>query len=123
MRRELTITLAESAQLRDLLANCLTNIFINNSICKYMAVGGLETELEILNCYSDHLPELSQIKMAFNIWGRMQVADRHAVLCKFNCLYVALPTMGSAKMRTFIFSTLFIHEFPSIFAEALGWPD
>ncbi|MBC6110902.1 hypothetical protein ACFOG5_01380 [Pedobacter fastidiosus] len=123
MRREPKITFAESAQLRDLLANCLTNIFIDNSICKYMAIGGLETELEILNCCSDHLPELPQIKMAFNIWGRMEVADRHAVLCKFHCLYATLPIMGPAKMRTFIFSALFIHEFPSIFAEALRWPD
>ena len=123
MRKEPTITRAESAQLRDLLENCLTNIFIDNAICKYMAMGGLENELQILNCCSSHLPQLPQIKMALNIWGRMEIVDRHAVLGKFHSLCATLTIMGPAKMKTFIFSALFIHEFPSIFAQAMGWPD
>jgi hypothetical protein len=123
MERKLTYTCVESAQMRDLLANCITNIFINNTICKYLAIDGFEAELQIVNVCNNDMPKLPQIKMAYDIWGRMELADRHAVLGKFYCLYAGLSTKPPANRRTFIFCALFIHEFTAIFAEAMQWPD
>jgi hypothetical protein len=123
MKRQPILTQAESTQLRNLLANCLTNIFINDTICKYLVTDGSETELQILNCCNEHSPELPQIKMAYAIWGRMDLADRHAVLGKFQCLYAGLSATGPVKTKTLLFCALFVHEFTSVFAEAMEWPD
>jgi hypothetical protein len=112
----------ESAGLRCRLETCLSGIFTGQKIDQYLMFECNPTDAQTLSAGVEPVTALQQIKLAYAIWLAMHAADRHAVLTKFQHLYATVSN-GDANRQTFTFCTVFIHEFASILAEAMQWPD
>lgn len=61
--------------------------------------------------------------MAYTIWQRMRVADRHDVLGKFQNSYAGLSITNPEQQKTLVFCALFVHEFATILDEVMEWPE
>ncbi|HVW95847.1 MAG TPA: hypothetical protein VHA56_07750 [Mucilaginibacter sp.] len=123
MENSVTLHIPASAELRELFDKHLNNMFISNEIKRYLSINGSETEQQLLNFCDNKELAPSHIKFAFAVWLEMDMADRHAILAKFDHLFKDLPITNQNQRKILIFCTLFIHEFASVLAEAIAWPD
>lgn len=116
MKRKPIVNSTASAILRVRLENHLTKVFTEERICQYLAIDDYGTEMQLANSCQASTLALPRIKLAFQLWSGMCVADRHAVLGKFHSLY-------AGDQKTLIFCALFVHELANILAEVMEWPD
>lgn len=107
----------QSAQLRHHLESRLAAIFAQGAIDRYLLDDGCQSPYA-LGSSSTQFPH---IRLAYSIWLGMQTVDRHAVLAKFQLL--CAETATSAGNKTMAFCAVFIHEFASLLAETMEWPD
>lgn len=119
----ITLSKAESIVLRNRLENHLIALFSSKAIIRYISINDCKPELQILGNYENNPHAFPQIKLAFNIWSAMDIADRHNVLGKYQRLYTSFWLTSAEGQKTLTFCALFIHEFSSILAETMLWPN
>ena len=123
MDNSLTDCKVDSASLRAYLEDCLTRVFANGKIVKYLNIDSNGPEIQILKCSGDKVMTLPGIELAYRIWLAMDQLDRYMVLYKFHHFYEALPVASLGKGKTLIFCALFIHEFAAVLVKANEWQD